>query len=166
MELNQQQELVRVARMIVDSIVYMTVGTSDQAGQPWVSPVYFASLGYKEFYWISSPEARHSRNIAVRPQVSIVVFDSRVPVGRAQAVYMSAMAEEVEEPDLIRSLEIYNGRFDSPAQHGVQIITRKEVQAPALYRLYRATALEHWVLDPVSHPDHRIAVTITNKGEL
>jgi hypothetical protein len=35
-----------------------------------------------------------------------------------------------------------------------------DVQAPALYRLFRATVLEHRVLDPAGHPDHRIPVTL------
>jgi hypothetical protein len=32
--------------------------------------------------------------------------------------------------------------------------------APAPYRLYRATASQHWVLDPDSSPDDRAAVTL------
>ena len=44
--------------------------------------------GYDALFWVSSPQARHSRNLAARPQVSIVVFDSQVPVGSAAAVYM------------------------------------------------------------------------------
>jgi hypothetical protein len=155
-----RQNLGSAARKIIDSIVYMTLGTADENGFPWVSPVYFASAAYKEFYWISSPEVRHSRNIAIRPQVSIVVFDSRIPVGTAQAVYMSAIAEALTGAEFDRGLLIYNGRFENPAEHGVQIIRPADAQPPALYRLYRATALEHWVLDPEGHPDRRTPVTL------
>lgn len=155
-----QQELETVARTIIDSILYMTLGTSDEHGQPWVSPVYFASTGYKEFYWISSPEARHSQNIAARPQISIVIFDSRASVGYGQAVYMLAVAEQVRTDDFERSLDIYNERFENPSAYGVREIMPEDVQGAALYRLYRATAREHWVLDPDDHPDHRIAVAL------
>ena len=72
-----QQDLGFLARTIIDSNMYMVLGTADESGQPWVSPVYYASVGYKEFYWVSSPEVKHSRNIAMRPQVSIVIFDSQ-----------------------------------------------------------------------------------------
>ena len=75
--------------------MYMVLGTADESGQPWVSPVYYASAEYKEYYWVSSPEVRHSRNIAIRPQVSIVIFDSQAPIGTGQGVYMSAIAEEL-----------------------------------------------------------------------
>jgi len=158
--MNQQQDLGALARTIIDSNMYMVLGTADESGQPWVTPVYFACMEYKEFYWISSPEVRHSRNIAVRSQISIVIFDSQVAVGTGQAVYMSAVAEELNSVDFDRGLDIYNGRFSNPAEHGVRVIKSEDVRAPALYRLYRATASEHWVLDPAGRPDHRTPVTV------
>src|SRR5918993_6050987 len=153
-----RHDLGMIARTILDSILYMVLGTADNSGNPWVSPVYFASKSYREFYWMSSPDVTHSRNILVRPQISIAVFDSQVPVGKGQAVYMSAVAEELAGDDLERGLRIYNGRFQDPAEHRVRIIAPGDVQAPALYRLYRAVAQEHWVLDPAGHPDHRTSV--------
>jgi len=156
----QEQSPGDIARTIIDTIVYMVLGTADEAGHPWTSPVYFASKAYKEFYWMSSPDVRHSRNILLRPQISIVIFDSRVPVGKAQAVYMSAVAEELMGNDLDRGLQIYNGRFQDPTAHGVSVIVPEDVRTPALYRLYRAVALEHWVLDPAGHPDHRMPVSV------
>jgi hypothetical protein len=36
----------------------------------------------------------------------------------------------------------------------------EEVRPPGLYRLYRAVALEHWVLDPYASPDRRMPVTV------
>jgi hypothetical protein len=136
------------------------LGTADETGRPWASPVYFACENYRDFYWMSSPNVTHSRNILVRPQVSIVIFDSRVAAGMGQAVYMSAIAEELTSADLDRGLQIYNGRFRNPSEHGVRVITREIVQPPDVYRLYRAIAQEHWVLDPAGRPDHRIAVMV------
>jgi hypothetical protein len=154
------QDLGVMAKNIIDTNMYMVLGTADESGQPWVTPVYFACREYTEFYWMSSPEVRHSRNIMLRPQVSIVIFDSQVSVGAGQAVYMSAVAEELTGIDFDRGLDIYNGRFSNPADHGVRLIKSEDVQAPALYRLYRAIASEHWVLDTVNRPDHRIPLTI------
>lgn len=154
------QDLANIARTIIDSIVYMVLGTADESGNPWLSPVYFASEKYREFYWMSSPAVTHSRNITVRSQVSIVIFDSRIPVGMGQAVYMSATAEELRGVDLDRGVEIYNGRFRNPAEHGVRTINLEDVRASASYRLYRATVLEHWILDRNTRPDHRISVVV------
>src|SRR5215213_2167467 len=146
--MERNQDLGTVAKMIIDSNMYMVLGTADESGQPWVTPVYFSCADYREFYWMSSPEVRHSRNIAARPQISIVIFDSQVPVGKGQAVYTAAIAEELTGVDVDRGLGIYNGRFSNPADHGVHVINSEDVQSPALYRLYRAIASEHWVLDP------------------
>ena len=158
--MNQEQDLTGVARAIIDSIVYMVLGTSDESGRPWTSPVYFAAENYREFYWMSSPEVTHSRNILVRPGVSIVIFDSRVPVGMGQAVYMSGVAQELTGSELERGIQIYNGRFQNPAERGVRIIQPEHVRAPALYRLYRASVQDHWILDTTNAPDHRISVNL------
>jgi hypothetical protein len=155
--MSQGQDLAALARGIIDSNGYMVLGTADQSGQPWVSPVWYAVSGYTEFYWVSSPEATHSRNIAVRPHISIAVFDSQAPIGTGQGVYMSANAEEVGSTDLSRGMDVFSRR--SKAQGG-RPWTLEDVRGPAPYRLYRATASEHWVLDPDASPNRRTGVTL------
>ena len=66
--MNQIEDTGAVARRIVDANMYMTLATADADGRPWVSPVWYAPVTYAEFLWVSSPEARHSRNIALRPR--------------------------------------------------------------------------------------------------
>src|SRR5215211_6468129 len=112
-------DLTALARSVIDGNLYMTLATADGDGLPWAAPVYFAHAAYAEFLWISSPNATHSRNIAVRPEVSIVIFDSRAPVGGARAVYFAARAEQPAGSDFDRALDSYNGRFDDPGAHGV-----------------------------------------------
>jgi nitroimidazol reductase NimA-like FMN-containing flavoprotein (pyridoxamine 5'-phosphate oxidase superfamily) len=132
----------------------MTLGTADGSGRPWVLPVYYAHEGYERFYWVSSPEATHSRNIATRPEVAIVIFDSRAPVGRGQGVYMSALAEELSGDDLDRGIAIFSSRSEA---HGADEWTPQDVRPPARHRLYRAIASEHSVLGP---QDRRTRVTL------
>src|SRR5690242_7373471 len=105
--MKQPEDPGALARAIIDAHLYMVIGTADGSGQPWVSPVYFASVGYREFYWVSLPNAQHSLNIAVRPQVSIVIFDSQAAINTGQGVYMSAVAEELTGTDRDRGLEIF-----------------------------------------------------------
>ena len=152
-----QQDLGMLARTIIDSNMYMVLGTADESGQPWVSPVYYASAAYKEFYWVSSPEVRHSRNITVRPHVSIVIFDSQAPIGTGQGVYMSGIAEELAGADLDLGIEIFSR---SSLAHGGHEWKLEDVGASTLYRLYRVTASEHWIRDPVGRPDHRTSVVV------
>jgi nitroimidazol reductase NimA-like FMN-containing flavoprotein (pyridoxamine 5'-phosphate oxidase superfamily) len=75
------QDLRALARSIIDSNRYMTLGTADDGGVPWVSLVWYATEDYREFFWVSSPEARHSRNLEARPELAIVIFDSHQPGG-------------------------------------------------------------------------------------
>ncbi|HZO65949.1 MAG TPA: pyridoxamine 5'-phosphate oxidase family protein [Kribbellaceae bacterium] len=58
------EQLGDVARGIVDASLYMVLATADGSGRPWSSPVYFAHATYTRFYWVSSPDATHSQNIA------------------------------------------------------------------------------------------------------
>ena len=151
-------ELATTAREIVDDALYMTIGTADEAGTPWVSPVYFAVRGYREFFWVSLPGARHSRNVAGRPEVSIVIFDSGVPIGTGQAVYTSAIADELDGPELEDGIEVFSARS---REHGARPWSPEDVRAPAPHRLYRATAADQWVLDPDASPgDQRTPVSL------
>jgi hypothetical protein len=144
----------QIARGIIDASLYMVLATADAAGRPWASPVYFASSGYTEFFWVSAPAAAHSRNIAARPQISIVIFNSQVPIGTGQGVYMTAVAQEATGAVLDRGLEVFSRRS---LAHGGAAWTRMDVQAQAGLRLYLATAQDHSILAPKDGlPDHRI----------
>ena len=147
-----------MAREIIESNRYMVLGTADEAGVPWVTPVWYAQSGYRQFIWVSGPERRHSRNVRARPQVSIVIFDSRVAVGDARAVYMSARAEELAGAELERDIAVFDAAGQAQGLTGRWPL--EKVVAPAPYRLYRATVSQHWVLDPDSSPDDRAEVTL------
>jgi len=131
-----------VAHSIIDSNRFMTLATADGDGVPWVSPVWYAPSDDGAFFWVSRPAATHSRNLDLRPQVAIVIFDSH-RAGGWNAVYLSAVAEELTEVD--EGIEIFSRR--SQAQ-GMPAWTREDVLPPARHRLFRATASELFVLDP------------------
>jgi nitroimidazol reductase NimA-like FMN-containing flavoprotein (pyridoxamine 5'-phosphate oxidase superfamily) len=146
-----------IARAILDAGIYVVLATADSDGVPWASPVWFAKEGYRELYWVSYPGARHSQNIAVRPQIAIVVFDSTVPPGTGQGVYMTATAEQLTDAAAI--------------EHGIGVFSRKSVRqgaeeewradrvtGEARLRLYRANVHEYSILDPDVPFDVRVDV--------
>lgn len=143
-----------VARTLVEASLYLVLGTADEDGLPWASPVYFAHSDHRDFFWVSKPDARHSRNIAARPDVSIVIFDSSVPIGTGQGVYMTAVARELEGEDQATGLEVYSRRA---LEHGGRAFTQDDVGGSAALRFYRATAVEHFVLDDF---DRRVPVQL------
>jgi nitroimidazol reductase NimA-like FMN-containing flavoprotein (pyridoxamine 5'-phosphate oxidase superfamily) len=144
-----------MGRAIVDGNSYMTLGTADADGLPWASPVWYAPASYREFFWVSRPGARHSRNIAVRPDVGIVIFDSTVPIGTGKAVYLAALAEQVTAADEIeRGMAVFSRRS---LEQGGREWTPDDVGSTARVRLYRATASEQFVLSP---EDERLPFTL------
>jgi hypothetical protein len=148
----------QAVRDIIEASRYLVLATADAAGRPWSSPVYFAHIGLAEFFWVSSPDVTHSRNIAVRPEVGIVVFDSQVPIGAGQGVYMSAVARLLENGETARWIEAFSRRS---VAHGGPEWTSKDVRPGAGLRLYQATAESHWILAKDGRPDHRIPVPLT-----
>jgi pyridoxine/pyridoxamine 5'-phosphate oxidase len=132
------------ARELIDANSYVSLGTADADGKPWVSPVFFATADYRLFFWMSAGDAVHSLNIARRPQVSMVIFDSQVAPYHGRAVYLSGTATEVAEGDLVRSLEIY----PRPSHRESITVELGDVTAPSTYRLYQATVSTASVLCP------------------
>jgi nitroimidazol reductase NimA-like FMN-containing flavoprotein (pyridoxamine 5'-phosphate oxidase superfamily) len=148
---DEPADLAAIARSIIDANRYMTLGTADEGGAPWVSPVWYAPAEYQEFIWVSRPGARHSLNLAQRPEVAIVIFDTH-RAGAWGALYMSGIAEEVDDVDA--RLENFSRR--SVAQ-GMRVWTREDVVPPAQFRLYRAMPSDCFVLDP---HDRRLPVSL------
>jgi Pyridoxamine 5'-phosphate oxidase len=160
--------LAAAARAIIDTNLYVTLGTTGRDGHPWVSPVYYAASRYREFYWTSGPDAAHSRNIARRPRVGLVIFDSQQPPYTGHAVYLAGVAEELtDQPGIDRGLAVY----PRPAEREQPPMTAADLLPPAPYRLYLATIFQAWVLCPRDDPagpcavhgravDHRIPVTL------
>lgn len=155
-------DLATLARQILDGNSYMTLGTANADGEPWASPVFYVADGYTDFYWISNPAATQVRNIAVRPRIGIVVFNSQQEPGTGEAVYMSATAGRLAGDELERGIAIYLG-----AGVGMK---RPEHLRTGSYGVYRARATEHSMLCPLSSAqpcpihgrtsDHRTVVTV------
>jgi uncharacterized protein YhbP (UPF0306 family) len=156
-------ELAGHARRVIDANRYMALGTADEAGHPWVSPVWFASEDYRNFHWVSSPDAKHSRNLTTHPEIAIAIFDSSVPVGGAQAVYMKGVAKELTGAELEQGLEVFDrvSRQDIGRAFGLD-----DVQGSALFRLYRATVSEHWVLIAGRDPERGSGVDRSERVSL
>jgi len=146
----------QIARAIIESSLYMVVGTADEAGHPWVSPVWYAHDGGSTFFWVSSPDARHSRNLAARPDISIVIFNSGAPIYTGQAVYMTAVADQPTDRDADAAIEMLSRRSQV---HGAGAWTLADVRPPTTLELYRAVASTTWILEPGAPSDRRIEVT-------
>ncbi|WP_052226414.1 pyridoxamine 5'-phosphate oxidase family protein [Microbacterium mangrovi] len=138
---------------VIDRILmenrYCVLGTADAAGRPWVSPVFFAQLDDDRICWVSDPAARHSQNILSHAAVAITVFDSTVPVGRAEAAYFDADAGFLPEESRDLALAALNARLPEGKKLGPADL------APAgPLTMYSAHIRHRYVLVRGGDPEH------------
>ena len=134
----------RTAWAVIDANRYMTLGTVDADGRPRVTPVFFAAVDHRELVWVSDPRSVHSRNLAARPHVAIVIFDSTIPLEtEGYGVYVTATADRPAGEARDRALEALVRRSEA---HGGRRWTPELVEPPARMRVYRAVAhaLDVW----------------------
>ncbi|NUR29327.1 MAG: pyridoxamine 5'-phosphate oxidase family protein [Catenulispora sp.] len=129
-----------VPRLLAANL-YLVIGTTNDDGRPWVTPVFYAADGEHRIVWVSAPESRHSRNIAARPDVAITVFDSHAPIGGAEALYLEGTAALVADDGLAAGLALLNARLPAGKQLGPD-----DLGPAGPMRLYQATIVRHHVL--------------------
>jgi nitroimidazol reductase NimA-like FMN-containing flavoprotein (pyridoxamine 5'-phosphate oxidase superfamily) len=137
-------DLATTTRQIIDDGSYLTLATADVAGRPWATPVWFAADGYTDFLWVSRPGTRHSTNIAARPEVGIVVFDSTAPIGTGRGVYVEAVAAEVPAAEVEAAIAVFSAGSVADGGRPWRVA---DVSGAAGLRLYRARASAHYLLD-------------------
>ena len=86
-----------------------SIGTASSQGDPWNSPVYSAYDDLANFYWSSSPDAQHSRNIHATGKAFLVIYDSTVPEGKGEAVYVEATVAGLDDPREIEEAAMVDG---------------------------------------------------------
>jgi uncharacterized protein YhbP (UPF0306 family) len=149
-----------VDRSNIDRILaanrYLVLGTADPAGQPWVTPVFFAPLGLDRVCWVSSPESRHSRNIANRAAIAITVFDSTVEVGGAEAAYFDADAARAMPDQTDAALRALNSRLPQRKQ-----LSAEDLQPRGPLVVYRADLRHRYVLVRGGNPEYRNVLDMT-----
>jgi hypothetical protein len=141
--MTQASDLAGDARRIIDANRYLTLASADADGRPWATPVWFAPDGYTTFVWCRDRMPGIPVTSPAAPNVGIVIFDSTVPVGGRQAVYVEALAEQVPAADLEPAIATYSHRSKS---HGAGPWRVADVIGSASHRLYRAEASAHYLL--------------------
>jgi len=151
-----------MARQVLADVRYLVLGTTEADGRSRVSPVYVTWDGPGDFYWVSSPEATHSRNVARRLDVSGVVFDSSQPPGRTAAVYLTATAREVPADELPEQC----ARAFRRLSEGARPFAPEELSGSADLRLYHGVVERHEVHVRGSDPTYGRGVDTRLEVEL
>jgi hypothetical protein len=117
--------------------------------------VWFAPGPGGRFLWISRPEARHSVNLAERPELTIVIFDSGARPEDRQALYVEARAEMLDGEERDAAVDRYSRHS---LADDLSPLTIEDVTGEAPFRMYRATAERAYVLE--DERDRRIPVAL------
>ena len=132
-------ELVERARRILERVGNGSLATVSPDGRPWNSPLFVAFDANLRFYWSSHIDAEHSRNIATRPDVFLVVFDSTQPDQSGGAVYMRATASELTDETSIRGALAYLARRKNEPPKPLA-----DFRSPQRRRVYQAVPDAVW----------------------
>lgn len=103
---------------LLDTITFMSLSTSSLHGEPWCSPVFYGIDDDLNFYWLSSPEAVHSKNIHENSKVSIVVYNSTLKDGDGWGIYFHCTARIIQDYEidcLERAIEICYKKMEKPS---------------------------------------------------
>ena len=145
------------ARQIFSKIIYATVATADANGRPWNSPVRHVYDNNLNIYWFSDKENQHSQNVRQNGNVFIVIYDSTVPEGDGEGVYIEAKAYEVDDPEEIRHAR--------KIKKGPDMDAPDDFMGDAIRRVYKAVPQRVWmndaqVKDGVFMRDYRVEISI------
>jgi len=129
------------AKDIISQIQYITIATCSKDGVPWNSPVYSAFDEDYNFYWISWRENQHSQNIKENNRVFIVIYDSTVPEGGGEGVYVQAKVYELtDEGEIEQALKYLDGRINKVGRHKAS-----QFQGDMPRRVYKAVPEKVWM---------------------
>ena len=144
-----------IAKDQLSRILYATVATCSDDGQPWNSPVYSAYDEDLNIYWASDVNAVHSQNIRANKRAFVVFYDSTVPEGTGQGLYFRCTATELQDPsDMAKGCEVLSTRVGKANASPDGFMNKSSL------RVYRAVPNEGWVNDDELIANRQVDVRI------
>lgn len=147
-----QDELNKIAREIVKSNIYLTLGTTD-IGTPWTAPLFYAVSDDYTFYFISQMDSLHTKHILKNPNISFSIFDSHQKEGTGNGVQGSGKAYLLEERELEEAFKWYHTTFVE--------MKPESFKEPAPYRFFKIIPEHFYTLDPHAPTDKRVEIYLS-----
>lgn len=136
------KDLSKRAKEIIAKIEYVTIASVTEEGLPWNSPVFTAYDEDYNFYWGTHLGSQKAKNIHANSNVFLVIYDSTVPSGTGEGVYIKASAQQITDPaEVKRVFELLKSR------HATSFWDFAAVGEDGPVRLYKATPQQAWMND-------------------
>ncbi len=128
-------------REYLPNIIHMSLGTCAD-NKPWVCEVHFVYDDGLNLYWRSTPDRRHSEDIAKNPNVAGNIVVQHGPTEKPRGVYFEGTAEMlsgVTENDQVYKL------FADRLNKGPEIL--EDAANPDGNQFYKITVKDWYVFD-------------------
>lgn len=119
--------------------------------QPWNCTVYYAFDDSWNIYWISTPDRRHSKEVAINPKVSGVISFSQEPYPKdgVQGLQFEGIAELLSGDEEEKASKLYIEQLDREATLLEDIRSGKNP-----HKFYKAKPTKFVLFDSVHFPDN------------
>lgn len=131
------------AAEIIKEIKYITIASVSADGQPWNTPVYSAFDKELNFYWFSDKNSQHSQNVRGNNKILLVIYNSTVPEGTGEGVYVKAVVSELNDPaEILAAKAVLDERVGKEKERNAD-----NYMGDAVLRGYKATPVQAWMND-------------------
>lgn len=91
----------------------MTLATAGSDGAPQAAALFYAADEELNLFFVSSPNSRHSQNLALQPRVAATIYADNQAWQTIQGLQIEGVARQVEgAAELAHAVKIYAGRFE------------------------------------------------------
>lgn len=135
---------IKKAKQIIEENIYMTIAMASKAGEPWISPVFFAYDTDFNLYWVSNKDARHSNLIRNNPKIAIVIFNSKALEGTGTGVYFEAKVSELEDTGEIEKAKNFLDKRVKEEEFRIKKVG--DVTGQGVWRIYKAIQFKTSIL--------------------
>lgn len=112
----------------------LTLATVGPDGLPQAAPLFYASDAQMNLIFLSSPESRHSRNLAHNPAAAAAIYDEVWEWRAIRGVQLEGRVERLEGEERQAALALYRAKYPFIAE------LARQVEESVLYRLR-----PHWL---------------------
>lgn len=107
----------------------LTLATVGPDGLPQAAPLFYASDAHLNLIFLSSPDSRHSRNLARNPAAAAAIYDEAWEWQAIRGVQLEGRVERLEGEERQAALALYRAKYPFIAE------LTPQVEASVLYRL-------------------------------
>src|ERR1700690_3804787 len=145
-------DLNKLAKEIVSSNQYCTIGSSNKEGDTWVSPVAYCFDNKYNFYFISLPNSKHAQNFLENDKITLAIFNSQQPFGEGVGLQIEGVVEKVSLISLPKVIATYATRSWPYMNNKLTTYLSgiPKVLKDRTYTTYKIATTKVWMNDPNS----------------